>query len=52
MIEASMKDRQMLEASRREAIRELPTLVTKQYKSAIEEYERKLTMQTQSHAIK
>lgn len=45
MIEASMKDRQILEASQREAIKELPTLVTRQYKSAIEEYERKLTYQ-------
>jgi len=52
MIEASMKDRQMLEATQREAIRELPTLVTKQYKSAIEEYERKNTLQAHSHAIK
>ena len=49
MIEASMKDRQILEANQREAIRELPTLVTKQYKAAIEEYERKINLQNQSH---
>jgi len=44
-----MKDRQILEANQREAIRELPTLVTKQYKAAIEEYERKINLQNQSH---
>lgn len=52
LIEASMSDRQIMEASQREAIRELPTLVTKQYKAAIEEYDRKISLHAQNHNVK
>ena len=51
LIEASMKDRQILEANQREAIRELQNLVTKQYKAAIEEYDRKISVHAQNHSL-
>ena len=43
LIEAAVRDRQIIEYGQRDQIQELPELMKKQYKSFIEDYGRKMT---------
>ena len=50
LIEAAVRDRQIIEYGQRETMQQLPDLMNKQYKSLIEEYGRKMTKeQASSH---
>ena len=43
LIEAAVRDRQIIEYGQRETMSQLPDLMNKQYKTLIEEYGRKMT---------
>lgn len=50
LIEAAVRDRQIIEYGQRETMSQLPDLMNQQYKSLIEEYGRKMTKeQASSH---
>ena len=48
LIEAAVRDRQIIEYGQRDQIQELPELMKKQYKSFIEDYGRKMTKEQAS----
>ena len=51
LMEATLKDRQQIELNQREAIKDIPQQISKQYQAVIDEYGKKVEQEKTEHAV-